>query len=199
MGTVVPGTLVIDAPGGTGSPLLDAAGERPLVARLSRAASWPVHLPDVIGVALRIPAAGPDGGPADLLFASTGTGRLTRYVLRFHLSATAGPLTTMFPLLGAGGHLVFRLDPEGPGRYRFSCSRNSGPWRGLGRVVLDVPAPERPPHRARGAEAAAGPDDAGLRFRPVAQPPAGLTVPVWLRAARAPAYGLARRVGRERA
>ena len=39
VGTVVPGRLVIDTPGRTGSPLLDTAGATGLVARLSRSAS----------------------------------------------------------------------------------------------------------------------------------------------------------------
>ncbi|MDI3331649.1 MAG: hypothetical protein QJR09_13085 [Micrococcus sp.] len=187
MGAVVPGTLVIEAPGTTGSALFDRAGQTPLIARLSRAASWPVALPDVIGLALRIPGGGPHGRPTDLLFSTTGTGRLTRYVLRFHTAAAVGPLTTMFPLTGPEGNIVFRLDPEQDHQYRLSYSRNSGPWRDLGRVSL-----ESPPQPTQRSSHPAGPDDPGLRFRPVAHPPSGLTVPAWLRAARAPAYSIAR-------
>jgi hypothetical protein len=188
VGTVVPGRLVIDTPGRTGSPLLDTAGATELVARVSRSASWPVALPDVNGLALRIPGGGPDGGPADVLFSSTGTGRFTRYLLWPRVSASAGPLTTMFPLTGRAGNIVLRLDP-GPGhRYRLSSSRNSGPWRPLGTVSLQEPEALQRSSRP------AGPDDPRLRFHPVARPPAGLAMPAWLRAARAPAYGLARRV-----
>ena len=188
VGTVVPGCLVIDSPGATGAPLLDTAGATELVARLSRSASWPVALPDVNGLALRIPGGGPDGGPADVLFSSTGTGRFTRYLLRPRTSATAGPLTTMLPLSGPAGNIVLRLD-AGPGyRYRLSSSRNSRPWRPLGTVSLQEPEGlQRSSHPT-------GPDDPRLRFHPVAHPPAGLATPAWLRAARAPAYGLARRI-----
>lgn len=193
VGTVVSGRLVIDTPGRTGSPLLDTPGATELVARLSRSASWPVALPDVNGLALRIPGGGPDGGPADVLFSSTGTGRFTRYLLRPRLSATAGPLTTMLPLTGPAGNIVLRLD-AGPGyRYRLSCSRNSGPWRPLGTVSLQEPSLQEP-ERLQRSSRPAGPDDPHLRFHPVARPPAGLAMPPWLRAARAPAYGLARRV-----
>jgi hypothetical protein len=186
VGTVVPGRLVIDAPGSTGSPLFDTAGETSLVARLSRSASWPVVLPDIMGLALRIPGGGADGGTADLLFASTGTGRLTRYILKFRTSAAAGPLTTMLPLAGPAGNIVLRLDPE-QHHYRLSYSRNSGPWRAVGRVSLE--SSREPGQRSSGP---VGPDDARLRFRPVGQPPTGLSVPTWIRAARSPAYGIAR-------
>ncbi|WP_141566133.1 hypothetical protein [Citricoccus sp. CH26A] len=146
-------------------------------------------LPDVIGLALRIPGGGPSGRPADLLFASTGTGRFTRYVLRLHTAAATGPLTTMFPLTGTQGNIVFRLDPEQGHHYRLSYSRSSGPWRGLGRVSL-----ESPPEPIQRSSHPAGPDDPELRFRPVAHRPTGLTVPAWLRTARAPAYSIARLV-----
>lgn len=187
VGTVVPGRLVIDTPGTTGSALFDASGETPLIARLSRSASWPVELPDIIGLAVRIPGGGHYGGEADLLFASTGTGWLTRYILQLRTSAGAGPLTTMFPLTGVEGNIVFRLDPEPHDHYRLSYSPNSGPWRGLGRISLE-PSGE-PSQRSNDP---AGSDDPTLRFRPVANPPIRLNVPAWLRAVRAPAYGAAR-------
>lgn len=187
VGTVVPGTLVIDAPGTTGSPLFDTAGEMPLVARLSRSASWPVRLPDIMGLALRVPAGGSHGGPADLLFASTGTGQITRYLLQLRAPEATGPLTTMLPLAGPEGSIVFRLDPEPQHHYRLSFSRHSGAWLPLGRVSLEPP--REPVQRSNRP---AGPDDAQLRFRPVAQPPAGLAMPAWLAAARSPAYGIAR-------
>jgi hypothetical protein len=191
VGTVVPGKLVINTPGAIGATLFDTAGETPLIARLSRSLSWPVDLPDVLGVALRIPRAGPNGGAADLLFASTGTGRITRYILHFHWAEASGPLTTMFPLTGARGNIVFRLDPESRVDYRLAYSRNSGPWIPLGWVSLEAPR-----ESGQRSNNHAGPDDAQLRFRPVGQPLDGLTTPTWLRAARSPAYSLARFTGR---
>lgn len=189
VGTVVSGRLVVDAPGATGSSLFDTAGETPLIARLSRSASWPVELPDIMGLALRIPGGGHDGGTADLLFASTGTGRLTRYLLLLRTSMAAGPLTTMFPLCGVQGNIVFRLDPQPGENYQLSYSRDSQPWVGLGQVSLE-PSGE-PSQRSNDP---AGSDDPALRFRPVAYPPTGLSVPAWLRAVRAPAYGISRAV-----
>lgn len=187
VGTVVPGTLRITAPGSVGSALFDTEGQSALIARSSRSASWPANLPDIMGLALRIPGGGPEGADADLLFASTGTGRFTRYVLQLRKRASAGPLTTMLPLNGPEGNIVFRLDPESPGHFRLSYSRNSGPWRAVGGILLEEPG--EPTQRSN---TPGGADDPQLRFRPVAQPPTGLSTPRWLRAVRAPSYGIAR-------
>jgi len=65
--------------GGTGAAWLDDAGEDDVVVRLSRAVGLPPPAPDVFGLALRVPTAG--GRYGDLLFASTGLGRLTRFTL----------------------------------------------------------------------------------------------------------------------
>lgn len=187
VGAVVSGRLTIESPARIGSPVFDAAGDTPLVARLSRSASWPVELPDIMGLALRIPAGGSDGGPADLLFASTGTGKFTRYVLQLRSTVSNAALTTMLPLASPAGNIVFRLDPEQENHYRLCYSQSSQPWLPLGRVSL-TPLGE-PLQRSNTAD---GLDDAGLRFRPVAHPPAGLTVPRWIAAVRAPAYRFAR-------
>lgn len=187
VGAVVSGQLTINAPAGIGSPVFDDAGVTALVARFSRSASWPVGLPDIMGLALRIPAGGSDGGPADLLFASTGTGRLTRYVLQLRSSVSSGTLTTMLPLAGPTGNIVFRLDPEPGNHYRLSYSRSSEPWLPLGRVSL-APLGDS----LQRSNSHSGPDDPELRFRPVAHPPVGLTVPRWIAAVRAPAYRFAR-------
>ena len=52
---------------GTGSSLLDAPGRHQGVVRLSRGAGLPAPLPDVEGLALRLPGRGVGGAPLDLL------------------------------------------------------------------------------------------------------------------------------------
>ena len=60
-----------------GVPWLATAGTDAVVARLSRGAGLPDPLPDLLGLAIRIPA---QDGPVDLLLTTTGRGRLTRLV-----------------------------------------------------------------------------------------------------------------------
>ena len=62
----------------SGVPWLDAVGEDEVLVRFSRAIGLPRALPDIHGIAMRVPAEDRFG---DLLLASTGLGRLTRFVL----------------------------------------------------------------------------------------------------------------------
>ena len=63
---------------------------------------------DIGGLALRLPGAGALGCPADLLFATTGTGHVSRHVLRSVRRAAGRPLTTLLPTR-AGDHSVAPL------------------------------------------------------------------------------------------
>src|SRR5689334_3293962 len=60
-----------------GVPWLDDPGRDDVVVRLSRGAGLPAPLPDLLGLAIRLPG---DGDPVDLLLTSTGRGALTRLV-----------------------------------------------------------------------------------------------------------------------
>ena len=173
---------------GLGLPVLDEPGTRPCVARWSRAMGLPQGWPDVEGLALRLPGAGPDGGDADLLFASTGEHAWTRYLLTLRPPRRFGRLTTLLPVRGGGRALTFGLSPlhdgtDGlpPASYTFEVARGSGPWQRVGRV--DVVWSE-----ADGLD----------RFDPVARPLAGVEQYAFVAALRRPAYIAARAVARSR-
>ncbi|MEU1875837.1 hypothetical protein ABZ470_00875 [Streptosporangium sp. NPDC020072] len=53
-----------------GVPALDGPGDHPALVRLSRAGLLPAPLPDVLGLAVRLPGAGGAGGDLDLLLCS---------------------------------------------------------------------------------------------------------------------------------
>ncbi|MFF0575736.1 hypothetical protein [Streptosporangium saharense] len=53
-----------------GVPALDGPGDHPALVRLSRAGLLPPPLPDVLGLAVRLPGAGGAGGDLDLLLCS---------------------------------------------------------------------------------------------------------------------------------
>ena len=74
---------------------LDEPGTDRVLVRQSRAVGLPSGLPDIFGLALRVPT--PDGGHGDLLLASTGLGRLTRFTLTVSRSPRRRPLTTLLP------------------------------------------------------------------------------------------------------
>ena len=75
-GSVVRGTLRrTGAAERTGAAWLDDAGEDSVLVRQSRAVGLPAPVPDIFGLALRVPTG--EGRHGDLLLASTGLGRLT--------------------------------------------------------------------------------------------------------------------------
>jgi hypothetical protein len=138
---------------------------------------------DVGGLAVRLPAAAASGGPADLLLATTGTGRVSRYVLRPVRWATARPLTTLLPTR-AGKHSLALLarptDDETVSReYELAVSLDAGPWRAVGLLQLHVEQADTP-----------------TRFDPIVNELAGTCAPAWVIALREPAYRWARRLGR---
>ncbi|SNT03684.1 hypothetical protein SAMN06893096_11417 [Geodermatophilus pulveris] len=176
-----------------GVPWLAGRGEQPVLARLSRGGGLPAPLPDLLGLAVRVP--GPEG-PVDLLLSTTGRGRLTRLlpVPRRDAAAVytsvmgyrsvagtvrlaalpapgAGPVTPEPGPVGAAaaaGRLVLTL----------AAARGAGPWRPFARLRLLAPVPG---------------GDPDVRFDAVRHPPPGLVPDGPMARFRAPAYAAAQR------
>lgn len=171
---------VTDPVPGAGA-FLGSRGRHAGLARRATAMGLPAPLPDIDGLALRLVV---DERDADLLLASTGTGRWTQHLLAPHRSGAVVPLTTLFPFETGAGRVVLGLfpvtddgDDHGPA-YDVRASISSGPWRPVGHLTLEpMPAEDQP----------------ALRFDPVRNTPPGLTThPVIVRL-RDPAYVAARR------
>src|SRR5687768_7464919 len=69
-GTVQECTLSVDGSVRVGARLLDEPATHRGVVRLSRSAGFPPPLPDVGGLAVRLPGLGAGGGPLDLLMST---------------------------------------------------------------------------------------------------------------------------------
>lgn len=171
-----------------GVPALAGEGTRACVVRWSRAMGLPRGWPDFEGLALRLPGASPHGDEADLLFASTGEHRWSRYLLTLRRPRRFGRLTTLLPVRAGGRALTFALEPSTggadglpPTSYALAVSRGTGPWQRVGR--LDVAWSE---------------GDTPDRFDPVARPLAGTEQYAFVEALREPAYVAARAVARAR-
>ena len=108
VGGVTHATWQVTQPAGLDVPLLDSPLQR-VVVRLSRAASLTRVGWDVMGLAIRAPHAAADGHDADLLFATTGTGLWTRFLVVPQPAWGIGDYTTLFPLAWRGGTVVLRL------------------------------------------------------------------------------------------
>ena len=178
-GQVGEGTLEVTFPQPElGVPLLAEDGRHRCTVRWSRAIGLPHPLPDFEGFAIRF-----DDPTADLLFASTGTGAVSRYVLLPRLAGSHGPQTTLLPVASADGAVTFRVTPlvqtaptdAPPVRFELSVARPGSGWTTVG--MLDVKwGPDRP-----------------MRFDPVENPLPGTEQYPVVRVLREPSYFMARR------
>lgn len=163
----------------TGGPVrcgvawIDEAGHDEALVRISRAIGLPARLPDIHGLALRVD---PDGTPADLLLASTGLGRLTRFVLTASNRPTSRPLTSLLPYRSPRGPLLVAAVPESERTFDLSWAGPIGPWHRFGRLELGEPCG----------------DDLSVSFDPVLNQIPGLSQYGWVTRLREPAYWTAR-------
>jgi hypothetical protein len=178
-----------------GVPWFDEPGTDVAVVRLSRGAGLPAPLPDLLGLAVRLPAA--SGAPIDLLLSTTGRGALTR-LLPAPRRDTAAVYSSIMGYRSDAGTLRIAALPEDDDlpsepaplaeavarrglSFTLAAARGGGPWVPFGRLVLGE---------------AAGPLDPAIRFDAVLHPPPGLVPDGPMARFRAPAYAKARAAGK---
>jgi hypothetical protein len=175
-GELVRGTITRSGDGPrSGVDWIDTPGESAVVVRTSRAAGLPAPLPDVHGLAVRVSVAA--DRTADLLFSTTGLGRLSRYLLVPSRHPTTAPMTTLLPYRSPTGPISLAVVPAGARRFTLLWARPSSTWHAFGRLVLE-PGP--------GA-------DPTLSFDATVNTLPGLPNYAWVVRLRAPAYASARR------
>lgn len=111
----------------------------PAVVRLSRATGVPPPLPDVHGIAVRVPSLHGPGHDQDLLFATTWR----RHLLRPVRGNKAVEHSTILPYEHAGERFVFGALPSGPQSYTLHSAPVGGRWGpawGELRLEAELPA-----------------------------------------------------------
>ena len=161
---------------------LDDAGEDDADVRLSRAIGLPRALPDIHGLALRVHLGDGDADRSaaqvgDILFATTGWGRVTRFTLTMSRHPRTRPLTTLLPYDTDSGALLLGADGLGAETYELSWARPAGDWHPFGVLRLSTR------HSA----------DREISFDPVLHQLPGLRQYPTVRRLREPAYLRARR------
>lgn len=164
----------LDAP--VGVPWLDEAGSDTVTVRLSRSVGMPAPLPDVHGLAMRIPLA---NGHADLLLATTGRGRIGRFLFSPSIDRSARAYTTILPYRTTSGPLLLAAFPaDSDGReFELACASLQGPWRTFGRLEVGTDRHEDP----------------AVSFDPVLNTLPGLDPYGWVASLREGSYVAARR------
>jgi hypothetical protein len=162
----------------TGVDWLDHPGSEEVVVRLSRATGLPAPLPDIHGLALRVPIA-PDAH-ADLLFSTTGTGAVTRFLLLPATSPQQRAMTTLVPYRSPDGPLLLAATPRSATHFELACASLRGPWRAFADLELD--------EHGRWSDT-----DPPVSFDPMLHAVPGLEPYEWVRRLRAGSYAEARR------
>lgn len=174
-----------------GVPWLDTPATEAAVVRLSRGAGLPAPLPDLLGLAVRLPSASQT--PIDLLLSTTGRGAVTRFLPELRRD-TAAFYSSIMGYRSDAGTLRFAALPEngdlpsepvpladavarGEVSFTLAVACGRGPWVPVARLTL---------------YAAADPLDPGIRFDAVLNAPPGLVPDGPIARFRAPAYASAR-------
>ena len=114
---------------------LDTSGDEPVLVRESRSIGLPAPLPDIHGLAVRV--TNPDGSSGDLLLATTGWGRVTRFVLTVSRTTYGRPMTTLFPYRTEAGPVLLGARSDHPGVVQLACAIGGGPWRSFAELAID--------------------------------------------------------------
>jgi hypothetical protein len=141
-GTAYDATLLVHG-GGRGASLLDEPARRPCVVRLSRGIGLREPLPDILGVALRVPDAYGPGAHQDLLMTTAGEGPVFRSVLGLARSPDRGHYSSVLPYRIGDGHAYVGARPLVPGsagpRFSLEVAPPLGSWEEV--AVLELGRP----------------------------------------------------------
>lgn len=155
----------------SGAEWLDRTGDDRVLVRHSRAVGLPPGVPDIFGLAVRVPTR---TGHGDLLFATTGLGRLTRFTLTPARSPYSRPMTTLLPYRTSAGPVVLSAVFRDETTVALAWALGLGAWHEFAELVLDEdPAEET---------------DQAVSFEPVRNVLPGLETYDWVRRLRDPAY-----------
>lgn len=162
----------------TGVPWVDEPGRDEVLVRVSRAIGLSESMPDIHGIAVRVPFS-PDG-TADLLFAGTGAGPWTRFLLSPSQTSRQSH-STLLPYRAPTGPLVLAALPRGMSdSFDLACASPRGQWRRFGVLHL-------------GGHPGTHEADPLVTFDPMLNTLPGLEPYEWVRRLRERAYAAARR------
>jgi hypothetical protein len=156
----------------SGVAWLDQTGDDRVLVRHSRALGLSPRLPDIFGLAVRVPTD--NGQHGDLLFATTGLGRLTRFTLTPARSPYSRPMTTLLPYRTPAGPVLLSAVFADETTVVLAWAAGSGVWHRFGELLLHENSAEE--------------TDRAVSFEPVRNVLPGLETYEWVRRLRDPSY-----------
>ena len=122
-------------------PLVRGPLQRPVLVRLSRGAGLPDPLPDVLGLAIRIPDADGAGHPQDLMLATGGGSPLARRLLIPRWDYRRSTYTSLISYEVGGRDLVVGALPH-DGGFRLATAEGGAAWTPFAELRIAAPLPE---------------------------------------------------------
>ena len=121
-----------------GVPLARGARARPVLVRFSRGAGLPDSLPDVLGIAIRIPDAGGSGAPQDLMLSTGARAPFARRLLVPRRDYRAATYTSLISYEVAGRDLLVGALPVAGG-FELATAEGNGAWTPFARLTIGAP------------------------------------------------------------
>jgi hypothetical protein len=170
--TLLPDASALDV------PIARGPRQRPVLVRFSRGAGLPDVLPDVLGIAIRVPDADGAGHPQDLMLSTGGGSPVLRRILVPRWDYRTSTYTSLISYEVGARDLVVGALPDGEG-FLLATAEGGSAWTPFARLTVGAPLPDE---QSRQLSFSVSNDAGGLRI-------GGR----W-RAARAGAYAAARSV-----
>jgi hypothetical protein len=129
--------LFRSAPNGLDAAVLAEGFEHEALVRLSRGLGFRPPLPDVLGLAVRLPDVYGRGSHQDFLLASSGSGPLGRRMLRPTRRSPAELYSSLLPYDVAGRRVLVGARPIASGPtavFELLVASSTGPWHPVGRL-----------------------------------------------------------------
>ncbi|MCR6030394.1 hypothetical protein GGQ22_02940 [Nocardioides sp. zg-579] len=179
---------------GTGVRFLDEPGIDEVVARESKGIGLPEGLPDIHGLAIKVPLGGASPAEAaeesvehgrrhaDVLLSTNGWGPVSRFLVVPSAGMTTRPLTTLFPYRGPQGAVLLGARYVAEHHVELAVAGLRSGWRVFADLHLESVDPD-----------SAAEDDPALEFDAILNELPGLPNYPWVRRVRAPSYAIARR------
>ncbi|HEX9969165.1 MAG TPA: hypothetical protein VGB03_03430 [Acidimicrobiales bacterium] len=143
VGSAYEATVTFDADVAVDAELFRRPGPHRAVVRLSRGLGLPDSLPDVLGLAVKVPDAYGPGRDQDFLFATSGRSPAGRHLLVPTRDVRRRPYSTLlFFRIGEDLFVLGAFPEEGePLRFRLAAARATAEWVPVGRVEVGAELP----------------------------------------------------------
>lgn len=124
-----------------GSTLLSEPREHRALVRFSRSIGLPEAIPDLLGIAIRVPDAYGPEAHQDLLFITSADGAIVHHVFLPARGVHARPFSSALPYAAGGRRFLLGVLPSSEGRFHLAVAPLMGRFRPIGELRIGAELP----------------------------------------------------------